>query len=218
MDVISESFANESTLATISEKSFREQTDSWWNLAHQAKSNKIESIDVGGSKSLPSHSGSRTSNRVFNSHSQDVWDLSESVMELYEACQRRENLRSLRRDARDMLEKQDSIDVQSWLAQSDDTGFIRVYFPLDGSRFKHSRLIPCTVETTAQQICQLLGISVNALYVQLNGDIIERVESDQVPLLMQNNYLMTLGFESMRKVKEEGLKEDLGFLIRFYAG
>lgn len=218
MDVIAELTEDEGVAGASMEQTFREKTESWWNLAHQQPAYRELDATDGKEKSSAMHISSRTSNRVFNSRTQDMWDLSESVMELYESCQRRENLRSLRRDARDMIEKQESVDVQSWLAQSDETGFIRIYFPLDGPKFQHSRLIPCTIETTAQQICRILGISVSALHVQLNGDIIERLDGEQMPLLLQNNYLMTLGYESVTKVKEEGLKEDLGFLIRFYAG
>ena len=84
--------------------------------------------------------------------------------------------------------------------------------------YSKSQMVPCTLSTSAHKICLMLGISLNALHVQLNGDIIRRLDPYEHPLVLQNEYLAGLGYNDIVRIQEEGTKEDLGYLIRFYAG
>ncbi|XP_043745487.1 PH domain leucine-rich repeat-containing protein phosphatase 1 isoform X2 [Cervus elaphus] len=56
------------------------------------------------------------------------------------------------------------------------------------------------------------------LYVQLHGETARRLEADEKPLQIQNDYLFQLGFGALWRVQEEGLDSEVGCLIRFYAG
>ncbi|KAL4630989.1 PH domain leucine-rich repeat-containing protein phosphatase 1-like [Arapaima gigas] len=56
------------------------------------------------------------------------------------------------------------------------------------------------------------------LYVQLHGEAARRLEPDEKPLRIQNEYLRGLGFREPRRVQDEGLDAEIGCLIRFYAG
>ncbi|XP_012874350.1 PREDICTED: PH domain leucine-rich repeat-containing protein phosphatase 1, partial [Dipodomys ordii] len=56
------------------------------------------------------------------------------------------------------------------------------------------------------------------LYVQLHGETTRRLEADEKPLQIQNDYLFQLGFGELWRVQEEGLDSEVGCLIRFYAG
>nr|XP_023679255.1 PH domain leucine-rich repeat-containing protein phosphatase 1 [Paramormyrops kingsleyae] len=56
------------------------------------------------------------------------------------------------------------------------------------------------------------------LYVQLHGEAARRLEQDEKPLQIQNDYLFRLGFKDAWRVQEEGMDTEIGCLIRFYAG
>lgn len=56
------------------------------------------------------------------------------------------------------------------------------------------------------------------LYVQLHGETARRLELDEKPLRIQNDYLFKLGFKDPWRVQEEGMDSEIGSLIRFYAG
>uniref|UniRef100_A0A8C9TSE7 protein-serine/threonine phosphatase n=1 Tax=Scleropages formosus TaxID=113540 RepID=A0A8C9TSE7_SCLFO len=60
--------------------------------------------------------------------------------------------------------------------------------------------------------------SAPTLYVQLHGEAVRRLEPDEKPLSIQNEYLSGLGFGDPRRVQDEGLDAEIGCLIRFYAG
>ncbi|KAM6168522.1 PH domain leucine-rich repeat-containing protein phosphatase 1-like isoform 2-T2 [Erethizon dorsatum] len=55
------------------------------------------------------------------------------------------------------------------------------------------------------------------LYVQLHGETTRRLEADEKPLQIQNDYLFQLGFGELWRVQEEGMDSEIGCLIRFYA-
>jgi hypothetical protein len=57
-----------------------------------------------------------------------------------------------------------------------------------------------------------------SLYVQLHGETTRRLEADEKPLQIQNDYLFQLGFGELWRVQEEGMDSEIGCLIRFYAG
>ena len=54
--------------------------------------------------------------------------------------------------------------------------------------------------------------------MQLHGETARRLEADEKPLQIQNDYLFQLGFGALWRVQEEGLDSEVGCLIRFYAG
>lgn len=56
------------------------------------------------------------------------------------------------------------------------------------------------------------------LYVQLHGEAVRRLSSDERPLQIQNDFLFKLGFKDPWRVQEEGLNTEIGSLLRFYAG
>ncbi|KAI5280085.1 Ph Domain Leucine-Rich Repeat-Containing Protein Phosphatase 1 [Manis pentadactyla] len=56
------------------------------------------------------------------------------------------------------------------------------------------------------------------LYVQLHGETTRRLEADEKPLQIQNDYLFQLGFGELWRVQEEGMDSEIGCLISFYAG
>ena len=158
-----------------------------------------------------------TGNRVFNNQGGEVWDLSDSLAELYETAQRHEGAthQLAKRGKAGMLDK--NVDVKDWIKADNSHGFIRVYVP-GNTNFTNSHLIPLTLSTSAHQVCLKLGITINALHVQINGDIIRRLDPYEHPLVIQNDYLSVLGFTQITRIQEEGAKEELGYLIRFYAG
>lgn len=56
------------------------------------------------------------------------------------------------------------------------------------------------------------------LYVQLHGEAVRRLNPDERPLQVQNDFLFKLGFKDPWRVQEEGLNTEIGSLLRFYAG
>lgn len=62
------------------------------------------------------------------------------------------------------------------------------------------------------------GDSSPTLYVQLHGEAVRRLSSDERPLQIQNDFLFKLGFKNPWRVQEEGLNTEIGSLLRFYAG
>ncbi|XP_077440334.1 PH domain leucine-rich repeat-containing protein phosphatase 1-like isoform X2 [Vanacampus margaritifer] len=57
-----------------------------------------------------------------------------------------------------------------------------------------------------------------ALFVQLHGGIVRRLQDDEKPLQILNEYLANLGFEDPGRLQEEGMNPGIGSLIRFYFG
>ncbi|XP_029446159.1 PH domain leucine-rich repeat-containing protein phosphatase 1 [Rhinatrema bivittatum] len=57
-----------------------------------------------------------------------------------------------------------------------------------------------------------------ALYVQLHGETVRRLEPREQPLQIQSDYLLQLGFRERGRLQEEGMEAEIGCLIRFYAG
>lgn len=57
-----------------------------------------------------------------------------------------------------------------------------------------------------------------ALFIQLHGGTVRRLEDDEKPLQILNEYLTNLGFEDPWRVQEEGMNPEIGCLIRFYFG
>lgn len=57
-----------------------------------------------------------------------------------------------------------------------------------------------------------------ALFVQLHGGAVRRLEDEERPLQILTEYLINLGFEDAWRVQEEGMNPEIGCLIRFYFG
>jgi len=148
---------------------------------------------------------------------QVVWDLSESLAELYEKDQRREATMSPKASADNGDSTTSKIDVASWLVADPGNGFVRVFAP-GGVGVRASRLVPCTLTTTAHKICLQLGIPGTSLHVQLAGDAVRRLEPHDRPLSIQNHYMTTLGYTNIAAMQAEGISDDLAYLVKFYSG
>lgn len=108
--------------------------------------------------------------------------------------------------------------IDEWLSLDTNNGFIRLYDPQDASsNYPRSKLVPCTMRTTIEQICSRLNNEVNPLtwYVQYHGDRIRHLRPDERPLFIQQDYLISIGFTNIQRLQFEGDKHDLGYLIRF---
>ncbi|XP_028977431.2 PH domain leucine-rich repeat-containing protein phosphatase 1 isoform X2 [Esox lucius] len=57
-----------------------------------------------------------------------------------------------------------------------------------------------------------------SLFLQLHGGAVRRLDDDERPLQIQNEYLSSLGYGDLWRVQEEGMEPEIGCLIRFYAG
>ncbi|CAF3288286.1 unnamed protein product [Rotaria socialis] len=108
--------------------------------------------------------------------------------------------------------------IDEWLSLDSNNGFIRVYDPNDASTsYSRSKLVPCTMWTTVEQICSRLNndLDPRTWYVQYHGDRIRHLRPDEAPLFIQHSYLLSIGFSSIQRLQQEGDKHDLGYLIRF---
>ena len=220
----------------------QDTSDAWWSVG--------EFLD---SRQVTHHSTklTLTGNRVFtNNQKEDMWDLTDSLAELYEVSQKFESvnnttggtastvqLNSRRVPASSAASSvanfrqnnnnntmtelhQKEVDIQDWLSKDPTHGFIRVYPSSNASSqvYGKSQLVPCTLSTSAHKICLVLGISINALHVQMNGDIIRRLDPYEHPLVLQNEYLTNVGISDMRRIQSEGTLPDLAYLIKFFSG
>ena len=107
-------------------------------------------------------------------------------------------------------------DIDAWLAKDTSNGFIRVYPPDVHS--VDSDLVACSLTLTSQKLCLQLGLANNELHVQYNGDVIRRLDPYANPLVLQNDYLTSLGFTDMVRIQREGTKPELASLLKFYSG
>ncbi|CAF0847185.1 unnamed protein product [Adineta steineri] len=108
--------------------------------------------------------------------------------------------------------------IDEWLLLDSNNGFIRLYDPNDASSsYPRSKLVPCTMWTTIEQICSRLNndLDPRTWYAQYHGDRIQHLRPDEKPLFIQHNYLLSIGFSSVQRLQQEGDKHDLGYLIRF---
>lgn len=77
------------------------------------------------------------------------------------------------------------------------------------------QLVLCTTSTTVQELCtQRDG---KALYVQLHGDLVRRLDSSERPLQMVYEYLTAMGYSDPARIQQEAANSDLSCLIRFYS-
>ena len=112
--------------------------------------------------------------------------------------------------------------TDEWLLLDSNNGFIRLYDPNDTSPslYSRSKLVPCSMRTTIEQICSRLNYDLDprTWYVQYHGDRIRHLRPDERPLFIQHDYLLSIGYSSVQRLQQEGDKHDLGFLIRFISG
>jgi len=144
----------------------------------------------------------------------DVWDLSDSLVELYETERRLEVLRSsLSGSTATSVPRVSS--TQSWLNADRANGFIRI-FPPDS--LGPSQLVPCSLSVTTHRLCLQLGISNSALHIQFSNGIVQRLEPQSYPLGVQNDFLANLGHSDIASIQEQGYSEDLQHLVKFFSG
>ncbi|XP_041340678.1 PH domain leucine-rich repeat-containing protein phosphatase 2 isoform X2 [Pyrgilauda ruficollis] len=77
------------------------------------------------------------------------------------------------------------------------------------------RLVLCTVDTQASEICD--GEGRKTLFLQLHGDLVRRLEPTEKPLQIVYDYLAGLGFDDPLRMQEEAANSDLSCMIRFYS-
>ncbi|NWV34210.1 PHLP2 phosphatase, partial [Grantiella picta] len=77
------------------------------------------------------------------------------------------------------------------------------------------RLVLCTVDTQASEICD--GEGRKSLFLQLHGDLVRRLEPTEKPLQIVYDYLAGLGFDDPLRMQEEAANSDLSCMIRFYS-
>jgi len=140
----------------------------------------------------------------------DTWDLSDSIVDLYKEVNKYDGVHN-----QSPTNRKAKVDVQEWIQGDTSNGFVHV-FRTDTDT--HPRMFPCTLTTTAQKLCIQCGMPPNSLHVQLNGDIIRRLEQFDSPLAIQNEYLQNIGYSDQKKIQEIGSMEDLAYLVKFYAG
>ena len=143
-------------------------------------------------------------------HEEEIWDLSDSLVDLYKEVNKPEESRNLVHTHNEMR-----IDPQKWIAEDTSHGFVRVF---KSDMDTNPMLFPCTVSTTAQKLCIHCGMPPNSLHVQFNGDIIRRLDPFDNPLALQNEYLRDIGYVELRKIQEIGYQGDVDYLVKFYAG
>lgn len=196
---------NSSNRSSVKNPNYGNWTKGWWTVG---KGHGIPLINKNSRMSV-------TGNRVFSSSQEDLWDLTDSVLELYETEHRLESI--LHHGHRKRPVDIQGSSVRDWIAGDTSNGFIRVYRP-DISNFTTSQLVPCSQNTSVQKICNQLGLNSNTLHVQLHRDVIRRLEPSELPLLLQNDFLASLGYTNIVRIQEEGHKEELAYLIKFYSG
>ena len=187
-------------------------SDGWWPL-----NQGMNQFGV-----TPSHANPHSTmaeKRLFTQKSSDIWDLRDAVLEVQANEQRLESNLRLNQTGisnfQDFPHRFNSTEISTWLSQSTNNGFIRV-FPPDSNKLSKSRLVACSTDTTSSHICNQLNIT--SLHMQLNGDRIRRLNSHDLPLMLQNDFLVSLGFSNILRMQQEALHEDLQHLIMFHAG
>ncbi|CAN2389443.1 PH domain and leucine rich repeat protein phosphatase [Pristimantis euphronides] len=103
---------------------------------------------------------------------------------------------------------------REWLREEPSRGCVYVYGTDQTSSICDLHVVLCTVDTTASEI--LLSEGTESLYVQLNGDLVRRLEPQERPLHMIYKYLSDLGFRDTTRIQEEAAHSDLSCMIRFY--
>ncbi|CAL8351779.1 unnamed protein product [Merluccius merluccius] len=77
------------------------------------------------------------------------------------------------------------------------------------------QLVLCSASTTVEEL--LTQRDGEALYVQLHGDRLRRLDPSERPLQMVFDYLSAMGYEEPARVQQEAANSDLSCMIRFYS-
>ncbi|OCT56542.1 PH domain leucine-rich repeat-containing protein phosphatase 2 [Xenopus laevis] len=104
---------------------------------------------------------------------------------------------------------------REWLREDPNRGCVYVYGTDTSASSPDLLVVLCTVETSASEICASEGR--DALYIQLNGDLVRRLDPQERPLHMIYKYLAALGFQDALRIQEESAYSDLSCMIRFYS-
>lgn len=192
-----------------------DQLEGWWCSC-------LDSRNLYGYDSalrvLPS-SGNRVFRGGISEHvsSDDTWDVSELMEEMRDHDRHRDKVHSSMLHGVPMPTLPQYSSPRSWLSSDRANGFISVYNTAEGSS-PMPALIPCKLSTTAHDICLYLRRAANLLYVVF-GDLTSRcLGAKECPLIIQNDFLGTLGHSAIKDIQDEGINVDLQYLIKFYIG
>ncbi|XP_068115845.1 PH domain leucine-rich repeat-containing protein phosphatase 2 isoform X2 [Hyperolius riggenbachi] len=104
---------------------------------------------------------------------------------------------------------------REWLREDLNRGCFYIYGTDHGSSAPDLHVVLCTLDTEASEICECEGTE--CLYIQLNGDLVRRLEPEERPLHIIYRYLSDLGFRDTTRIQEEAAHSDLSCMIRFYS-
>ncbi len=102
-------------------------------------------------------------------------------------------------------------DLLEWLEGSPANGVVQVYTP--GSSY--CDLVKCSVNTLAETV--MAKCLSHELYVQYGGRV-RKLDTEDRPLHIQNEFLRSIGFEEHWRVQMEGISPELGPLFKFVTG
>jgi hypothetical protein len=194
-------------------ESSSDQLEGWWF-------SNLEARNIHGFDS-PTHHLVSSGNRVFrggikeNFSEDDIWDVSDMLIEVIEQERRREQFQSAMLEGVSVPAMPRFDTPQGWLATDRGNGFVLIH-RTDGSNGPIA--IPCRLTTTAKDICLQLGVAVNVMHVVYGGLNCRRLDPQECPLAILNDYLAGLGHTAITDIQEEGISTDLEYLIKFYSG
>lgn len=106
---------------------------------------------------------------------------------------------------------EDHEDLLEWLEGSPEHGVVQVYTL--GSTY--CDLVKCTVHTLAETV--MAKCLSHELHVQYGGRV-RKLDVEDRPLHIQNEFLRSIGYEEHRRVQLEGISPELGPLFKFVTG
>lgn len=149
---------------------------------------------------------------IYGKNDDDIWDLSDSIVDLYmEVSEREEQERD--KFMGQLRELKIEVD-RKWLEKDISNGFVRV-FQSDSEVFK---VFFCILLIFVYKFCLQCGRFLNFMYIQLNGDIIWRLELFDCLLVIQNEYFQNVGYKDIKKIQQMGLCFDFFWFVKFYVG
>jgi hypothetical protein len=190
-----------------------DQLEGWWFSSLEARN--IHGFDS------PAHHLASSGNRVFrggikgNFSKDDTWDVSDLLIEMNEQERRREQFHSAMLQGVSVPAMPRFNSPQAWLATDRGNGFVLIHRP-DSS--EEPVAVPCRLTTTAKDICLQLGVAIHVLHVVYGGLTSRRLDPQECPLAIQNDYLAGLGHTAITDIQEEGTSSSLEYLIRFFSG
>lgn len=108
------------------------------------------------------------------------------------------------------------------LGQSPVTGWIRVFCGPDRSDIAQddpSRMVNVLTSSSVEQVVSDMDLPVDyTLWLQIGGNPSRRLESEEKPFLLQENFFKALGFTDDSRRSRLSIDPDLKHLIRFHIG